>query len=185
MAAKIITSLPPYITPEEHGTLTASTPNSFTSIPPVLRHIEQNVSVSLDPPLEDFSAEDCKDGTLYVIERCGCSYSRSLFQLTDLLPNSVLAFMSSTGRGFQIEYPSITLHAISRAESGPAIYCQLDETPPESDALPANLEDGDSPMRELNITPQNQASRTYVFSRSCLSLRSSHPNKQKTDISRR
>lgn len=69
MAAKIITSVPTHISPEEHRVLTASTPDSFASIPPVLRHSEQNVSVVLDPSLENFSAEDSSNGTLYVIER--------------------------------------------------------------------------------------------------------------------
>lgn len=36
--------------------------------------------------------------------------------------------MSSVGHGFQIQYPSITLHAIShKIEPGPYIYCQIDE----------------------------------------------------------
>jgi len=56
--------------------------------------------------------------------------------------------MSLTGRGFQIAYLSITLHAISRAQgSDPSIYCQLDD---------GGNEDADTvDMRELIITPQN------------------------------
>ena len=69
---------------------------------------------------------------------------------------SVLAFISTTGRGFQVEYPSITLHAISRTESGPCIYCQLDETPTgdRSDG-----DDDDAPMRELKIIPERVEAR--------------------------
>lgn len=67
--------------------------------------------------------------------------------------------MSSSGRGFQIEYPAITLHAISRAESGPSIYCQLDEN--AGARADQQNEDEDSPMRELSIVPKEAASCQY------------------------
>lgn len=73
VAPKIISSLPPFVSPEEHKTLTSTTPESFSSIPPVLRLQEPNVSVSFDPPLQDFGPDDCKHGTLYIIERCAQS----------------------------------------------------------------------------------------------------------------
>lgn len=66
--------------------------------------------------------------------------------------------MSTTGRGFQIEYPAITLHAISRGEKGPAIYCQLDESI-GNDAALALADEEDSELWELTILPQNPASR--------------------------
>jgi len=86
--------------------------------------------------------------------------------------------MSNTGRGFQIEYPSITLHAISRQDGRPSIYCQLDEA---TDAAiqqlshtdlngTENEEDEqeedqggevDTPMRELSIIPQNPQACKY------------------------
>ena len=72
--------------------------------------------------------------------------------------SSVLVFISTTGRGFQIEYPSITLHAISRTESGPCIYCQLDETPTRDRTDGA---DDDSPMRELKIVPERVEAREF------------------------
>ena len=71
----LITELPTHISPEEHKNIVASTPSSFSSIPPVLRHKEENVSVTIDPPLEGFPAEDLKSGTLYVIERYVCEPS--------------------------------------------------------------------------------------------------------------
>ena len=70
MAIGLITTLPTFISPEEHKNISASTPASFADIPPVLRHKQENVSVTLDPPLQGFSSEDGKSGTLYVIERC-------------------------------------------------------------------------------------------------------------------
>jgi nucleotide-sensitive chloride channel 1A len=69
--------------------------------------------------------------------------------------------------GFQIEYPAITLHAISRGEPGPSIYCQLDETAGNaSDLAGASNEtdegdEGDVQMRELTILPQQAESRMF------------------------
>lgn len=64
----------------------------------------------------------------------------------------------SGSSGFKIEYPAITLHAISRGESGPSIYCQLDETSGDN-GLPRDSnetdedDEGDAQMRELVIVP--------------------------------
>ncbi|KAF9463875.1 regulator of volume decrease after cellular swelling-domain-containing protein [Collybia nuda] len=135
-----ITAVPSFVSAEEHRTLIASTPNSFNDIPAVCRHKEDNVSISLDPALEDFTPQDAAQGTLYVL-------------------TSVLVYMSTTGRGFQIEYPAITLHAVSRGEQGPSIYCQLDESMEGVEAA----EDGVAEMRELSIVPQNAASLDPIF----------------------
>lgn len=67
----IVTALPTYISLEQHKELVASTPASFSDIPPVLRYTEQNVSITLDPPSDEFPEVDCANGTLYVIERYG------------------------------------------------------------------------------------------------------------------
>ena len=75
---------------------------------------------------------------------------------------SVLIFLSASGRGFQVDYPSITLHAISRTESGPSVYCQLDE--PVADD---QQEDEDSSsMRELVIVPKDVSARALAVSAS-------------------
>ncbi|KAF7967276.1 hypothetical protein HWV62_34981 [Athelia sp. TMB] len=67
--------------------------------------------------------------------------------------------MSSSGRGFQIPYPAITLHAVSRAASGPSIYCQLDDTVGEE--APAAPTEDTIEMRELTVIPQNPASSLH------------------------
>lgn len=61
-----IAALPHYISREEHRKLVGSTPQSFSDIPAVLRHKEEDVMVDFDPPISEF--EDSQ-GTLYVIER--------------------------------------------------------------------------------------------------------------------
>ncbi|RDX41741.1 hypothetical protein OH76DRAFT_1411829 [Lentinus brumalis] len=143
MPITLVSSLPTHISPEEHKILSASTPASFADIPPVLRHKEENVSVTLDPPVDGFSAEDGANGTLYVIE-------------------SVLVFISATGKGFQVDYPSITLHAISRAEAGPSIYCQLDDAPAAEAAVQVE-EDDVANMRELVIVPKDSSALEPIF----------------------
>jgi hypothetical protein len=65
----IIAAVPDFITPEEHRNIVASTPSSFSDIRPVLRHKQENVSVTLDPPLDAFTPEDGANGVLYIIER--------------------------------------------------------------------------------------------------------------------
>ncbi|KAA1467360.1 hypothetical protein DENSPDRAFT_832381 [Dentipellis sp. KUC8613] len=138
----IIPAVPHFISPEEHKTLTGATPTSFSDIPPVLRHKEENVTVTFDPPVEGFSVDDGLQGTLYVIE-------------------SVLVFASATGKTFQVEYPSITLHAISRADTGPFIYCQLDEAPQNDGQTPA--EDETPEMREMSMVAQNASALEPIF----------------------
>ena len=155
MAIGIITALPTYISPEEHKEVSAATPASFADIPPVLRHKEENVSITLDPPLDGFSPEDGANGTLYVIERC--AHGEALAQTMLNIFRSALVFMSASGHGFQVDYPSITLHAISRADTGPSIYCQLDE-PVAADQAENDDEDASS-MRELVIVPKDPSAR--------------------------
>lgn len=65
----LISTVPSYVTKEEDSSLCASTPASFSDLPPILAHQEENVSVILDPPVEGFSAEDAAQGTLYLISR--------------------------------------------------------------------------------------------------------------------
>ncbi|KAL0954702.1 hypothetical protein HGRIS_003651 [Hohenbuehelia grisea] len=152
-AATLIDSLPASISPEEHKVLVGSTPVSFSDIPPVLRHKEENVAIAFDPPVDGFTTENPAKGTLYVIE-------------------SALVFMPSSGRGVQINYPSITLHAISRADSGPSVYCQLDDSNPD------DKESCD--VRELHILPQDSSSLEPIFEALsiCAAL---HPDKFDSD----
>ncbi|KAG1852973.1 regulator of volume decrease after cellular swelling-domain-containing protein [Suillus tomentosus] len=161
VSTTLISSVPQYVSAEEHRNIVGSTPTSFNDIPPVLRHKEDNVRVMLDPPLHTFTEQDCANGTLFVIE-------------------NALVFMSSTGVGFQVPYPAITLHAIARPESGPSIYCQLDELAGEPGAAESPENDEASDMRELSIIPSNPASLELIFEAMslCASL---HPDPNVSD----
>ncbi|KAJ8598062.1 hypothetical protein M405DRAFT_779342 [Rhizopogon salebrosus TDB-379] len=157
VSTTLISSVPQCVSVEEHRNIVGSTPASFSDIPPVLRHKEDNVRVTLDPPLQSFTEQDSANGTLFVIE-------------------SALVFMSSTGVGFQVPYPAVTLHAIARPESGPSIYCQLDEV---AGAESSENDEADT-MRELNIVPSDHASLEPIFEAMslCASL---HPDPNVSD----
>ncbi|KAG9315135.1 regulator of volume decrease after cellular swelling-domain-containing protein [Chiua virens] len=152
----VITTVPVFVSPDEHRAIVASTPSSFSDIPPVLRHKEVDVSATLDPPLDGFAPEDGASGTLYIVE-------------------SALVFMSSTGRGFQIAYPAITLHATSRAQGRPSLYCQLDTTDTE-DTSEKDIPD----MHELTLVPSNPDALEPMFEAlsHCASL---HPDTNVSD----
>ena len=167
-AVNLIATPPTFISQDEHTTLVGSTPNSFNDIPPVIRHKEEGVTVTLEPQLDGFSNVQ---GTLYVLTR-SAAFNSKHFLNNLLFFRSVLAFVSTTGAGFQIEYPAITLHAVSRAESGPSIYCQLDESFGQANGAPST-NDEDSEMRELTIVPKSSDSCTGVSS-STLDLTNLH-----------
>ncbi|KAG9015254.1 hypothetical protein FRB93_012953 [Tulasnella sp. JGI-2019a] len=151
-AITIITELPHFVSKEEHAEITTRTPEDFSDIPPVIRRKDENVRVELDPALPNLAAQDLT-GTLYVIE-------------------SALVFMAPSGKGFQIEYPKITLHAISRSVPGPSIYCQLDEQVEDTGEV---ADDEDAAMSELNIFPADATAVEGIFDAlsSCASL---HPD---------
>ncbi|KAG6843664.1 hypothetical protein H0H87_001868 [Tephrocybe sp. NHM501043] len=138
-----ISTLPTFSSPEEHAAIIGSTPASFADIPPVLRHTQPNVRVVLHPPVAGFEDTSALEGTLYVL-------------------TSVLVFFSSTAsRGFMIAYPSITLHAISRAGPEPSMYCQLDAGVVE-DADPED-EDAEIELQELTIIPKDASALDAIF----------------------
>ena len=70
---------------------------------------------------------------------------------------SVLVFMSTSGKGFQVPYTTITLHAISRSDLAPSIYCQLDEAQAQEEE-PTQDEEAELEMRELRIIPSTSES---------------------------
>ena len=65
--------------------------------------------------------------------------------------------MSTSGKGFQVPYTTITLHAISRADLAPSIYCQLDEAQAQEEE-PTQDEEAELEMRELRIVPSTAES---------------------------
>jgi len=81
-AITLIQSLPNFVSEDEYGTIIGSTPSSFATLPSVIKHKEENTSVKIDPPIEGFTEEDAKNGTLYVLTR----YFHSSFIWSELVP---------------------------------------------------------------------------------------------------
>ncbi|KAG6909973.1 hypothetical protein DXG01_013972 [Tephrocybe rancida] len=130
----VIGGLPTFASPEEHAAIVNSTPTSFSDIPPVLKHLQPNVSVIIEPPIPDTPAS----GAFVLV-------------LWD----------PATAKGFQIPYPSITLHAISRGAPAPSVYLQLDAGP--APGVDPEDEDADTELVELTIVPDAEQSLDAIF----------------------
>lgn len=71
-----------------------------------------------------------------------------------LSSDSVLAYIAtSSGHGFQVLYPSITIHAVSRSGDSRIVYCQLERRVegPDADS------EEDVETVELKINPSDPA----------------------------
>lgn len=56
-----------FVSPEEHATLTSSTPESFASIPPIVRYQQQEVRIAFSPDWQSYG-EQGQVGSLLVTE---------------------------------------------------------------------------------------------------------------------
>jgi len=157
-AIQIIFEPPKFVCAEEHGRIVETTPASFGDIPPVLRHRQDGIKIEFDPPAEGLSADELSNGTLYLVE-------------------SALAFMPCAGKGFQVLYPSITIHAVSKSGSSPIVYCQLERPLPDDGE---DAEDDDIQTIELKIVPSDASTVDPIFEALsyCASL---HPNPNMED----
>ncbi|GAA5941268.1 Voldacs domain-containing protein [Sporobolomyces koalae] len=154
MTIKLLTAPPPALTPPELQDLSQSTPTTFEGIAPLLRHLEEDVEIRIDPAFQGFTGGT---GTVYVTEDALSFYSASI----------------STGISFP--YPHITLHAVSRTSSvaapasangngatetsGPCLYCQLEE----NEQIDESDDDG-SGTHEMWIVPKQQETLDKMFS---------------------
>lgn len=68
--------------------------------------------------------------------------------------------MAEENKGLKIEYRAISLHAVSRSESGEQhVYCQLEE--PFDENAASSKEDENSEFFELKLIPQNTGNRSF------------------------
>ncbi|GAA5866064.1 hypothetical protein JCM1840_003397 [Sporobolomyces johnsonii] len=138
MAVTLLSAPPPALTPPELQSISASTPATFQGIAPLLRHLEHDVELRIEPPFEGFEGGT---GSLWVTEEA-------------------LSFFSpTTTRGISLPYPHITLHATSRTPS-PCIYCQVEE----SEGLEDDDGEGEGTTREMWIVPKEEGSLDTIFS---------------------
>ncbi|CAI2169778.1 17932_t:CDS:2 [Funneliformis geosporum] len=105
MAITIISTPPAVITREQARQMQQNPPEDGI-IGPIARHTQQHVRVQFSPPAADALLGK---GTLWVTER------------------QVYFYSWDTNNGLAIDYPTIIIHGISRHDTGPSIYTQLDE----------------------------------------------------------
>ncbi|KAH8918704.1 hypothetical protein BT69DRAFT_552238 [Atractiella rhizophila] len=107
-----LTTAPPFIEPSD----SSSTPESFSSLPPVLEHSSPSVHISFALPSStaEVAATDTQkewNGTLYL--------THAAFSL----------FEPEKAEGFSLPWSAITLHAMDKS----SVYCQLSQSTPDSD----------------------------------------------------
>lgn len=69
---------------------------------------------------------------------------------------------ASGSKGFAVPYPNVTLHAVSRSDNGPSIYCQIDSNP-DADLAAGGEDDGDiADLIELTIIPTDPNSGKHL-----------------------
>lgn len=166
MTISLLSAPPAVLTAAELAALSVSTPASFEGIPPLLRHEQLDVTLSIDPPFNNYAGGL---GTLFVTEEYAPLLSRPPSPRADRgrTRRSVSFFSPETSTGISIPYPHITLHAISRAPlstngttgGGPCIYCQIDES--EGVEGEGEDEDGYASSREALIVPADPASCAF------------------------
>ncbi|KAG2218351.1 hypothetical protein INT45_012970 [Circinella minor] len=118
-----------------------------------VRHTQRNVDLQILPPLS--GVEGTIQGELNVCE------------------SQVYFYSTLAGSGIAVEYPDIIIHAISRQEGRPSIYCQLEQGrffPNQQ--LPEDEEDS---VTELKFMPQDPGSleAIYMAMSTCAAL---HPD---------
>ncbi|KAI9307542.1 regulator of volume decrease after cellular swelling-domain-containing protein [Cunninghamella echinulata] len=121
----------------------------------VIRHSQNDVVLRVSPPLQ--GTQDQITGKLYICE-------------------SLLYFYSDVANaGIAVEYPDIIIHAISRQNGEPSIYCQLDaDLFFPNQQLPEDTEDI---VTELNFSPKDSESLEdiYLALSDCAAL---HPDQE-------
>ncbi|WFD30886.1 hypothetical protein MSPP1_001910 [Malassezia sp. CBS 17886] len=152
---------PAYATAEEPQD--ATTPASFRDVlPKLVLHLD-GIAVRLRPVDDALRTSDdgdafCETGQLWLTEKN-------------------VSFLQEDGaRGFQVDYPSVALHATSRSvpaevialgsQEAPfyteaCVYCQLDDHPELDDA--EGDEDSDASARELWIVTRSDESLNALF----------------------
>lgn len=151
----LISASPATITLEEHQRLVQSTPTSFSDIPPVLRLRQDDVSIEFEPVVEGITVEELSKGTLYISERYASlqlSYELSGANSPTIVTSALAFIASSSGKGFSVLYPNITIHAVSRSGTRPMVYCQIEQARDDDAGDDENAE-----LLELKMFPQDSS----------------------------
>lgn len=165
MPLQPISGPPNFQTQAEHAASQQATPSSFAELPPVLHSHVQQVRVRLQPGLSPSiaSANGAVDDGAVNGNGNGHASAGSYEAEGQLwITEKELSFLSSSS-GFSIDYPSISLHAITRsvpdsllgndapAAQSACLYCQLDDNPHADDDEEGQGDEEDAGLRELYI----------------------------------
>lgn len=159
-----ISEKPSFITEEEHARSQESTPSTFHKSPPILRLQLDNVRCHLQPSTAFPQSDQIRDGKEnghVSPANSTISNTESIYTGTLFLSDDSISFVTSDRKGFSLDYPSLSLHAISRSLPLPlqntpsasrddsCLYCQLDLSAGEEEE-----EDGEeNDLAELWIVP--------------------------------
>ncbi|KAI9493873.1 regulator of volume decrease after cellular swelling-domain-containing protein [Zychaea mexicana] len=121
-----------------------------------VRHTQCNIDLLILPPLS--GVDSTIQGELNVCE------------------SQVYFYSESAGSGIAVEYPDIIIHAISRQDGRPSIYCQLEAGrffPNQQ--LPEDEEEREDVVTELKFMPQDPGAleAIYMAMSTCAAL---HPD---------
>ncbi|RUS23315.1 regulator of volume decrease after cellular swelling-domain-containing protein [Endogone sp. FLAS-F59071] len=110
-----------------------------------IHHRQDNVQMVITPPLNGVS--DLGKGDLFVAE------------------NQLYFYTRNTATGLAIPYPSIIIHAISRQNGQPCVYCQLDsgEVLAEQRRVAEDDDDEDKEVTELKLVPDDPDASILEF----------------------
>lgn len=89
----------------------------------VVRYTQKDTGLLVLPPLA--GVNEPIRGDLYVCERYVYKFASCCGALL-ILCSQVYFYSTSANSGIAVDYPDIIIHAISRQEGRPCIYCQLE-----------------------------------------------------------
>ncbi len=194
-----ITAPPQHVTAEQLEQLQQATPDSFASIPPVLRlHLTQSTvylspSPSARPSCFQLLSSHNSNGNGAHESEEDEDEDAEVFQTSGQLwlTEREVAFLSAkTNSGFKLGYPNVALHAVTRSppsflaagSSSSAgfhgcLYCQLDLSPNAGTGQMGDDEDEDGEFVEMYICTPDAASLDQLFEAlsHCASLHPSGP----------
>ncbi|KAK0525586.1 hypothetical protein OC834_005110 [Tilletia horrida] len=145
MPLTAIDAPPPFVRPDLDEPAQQSTPATFVGLPPTLRTLLEGATAVLSPGLPSGSSAATSSN--------GSGASTWQARGTLYVTNDAVSFLDpSSNQGFSVDFPTISLHAVSRtlpdtlkalaeaSGSTACLYCQLDDNAGEDEN-----EDGDAP----------------------------------------
>ncbi|KAG2233529.1 hypothetical protein INT48_003400 [Thamnidium elegans] len=120
------------------------------------RHIQKDTALLISPPL--------------------AGHEGPIFGELSVCEDQFYFYSESAKSGIAVQYPDIIIHAISRQEGQPNIYCQLDAGlffPNQQ--LPEDEQEREETVTELRLIPRDGGACIYMAMSECTEL---HPDEE-------